>query len=334
MADTNPKMGSNIIEKSEQNSEQNVELNAKQVSPLQKPGVLCVGALVACFLWGSAFPSIKIGYNLFNIADSDTMSQMLFAGYRFTLSGIIVILIGSLMQKRFIHPKKSSIGMVFTLAAFQTVIQYFFFYMGLAHTSGIKASIINAANVFFALFLSALVFKEKLTSRKIIGCVIGFAGVVIINLSGGSLESGFSIFGEGFMILAALSSATSSVLIKKFSQNEDTFTLCGYQFFVGGLVLTILGLARGGSVTGFTLPSTGLLVYLAFVSSIAYSLWSLLLKYNPVSRVSIYGFSNPMFGVILSAIFLGEKNQAFTLIGLLALVLVCVGIMMVNRESE
>lgn len=325
---------SQIMNNNAEISSNSVITSVELKSPLQKPSILCAVALVACFLWGSAFPSIKIGYSLFNIDGSDTMSQMLFAGYRFTLSGIIVILIGSLVQKRFIHPKKESIGMVLALAAFQTAIQYFFFYSGLAHTSGVKASIINASNVFFALFLSALVFNEKLTIKKLLGCVVGFAGVIIINLSGGNIDGSFSLFGEGFMIFAAVSSSISSILIKIFSQKEDTFTLCGYQFFTGGIVLTALGLARGGSVTGFTLSATSLLVYLALVSSIAYSLWSLLLKYNPVTSVAIYGFSNPMFGVILSAIFLGEKNQAFTLTGLMALVLVCVGIMMVNRESE
>ena len=74
-----------------------------------------------------------------------------------------------------------------------------------------------------------------------------------------------------------------------------------------------------------------LLLYMAFISAGAYSLWSILLKYNPVSRVTVFGFMNPVIGVILSALILGEQNQAFTAFGLGALALVSLGIIIVNR---
>lgn len=297
-----------------------------------KPFFVCILALICCFLWGSAFPSIKIGYRLFQISDTDGMSQLLFAGYRFTLAGILVILIGSIVKKRFLYPGKSSWATVIKLGTVQTVLQYVFFYMGLAHTTGVKASILTASNVFLAIFLSALVFSEKLSLHKLLGCLLGFLGIVLVNLEGGRFDLHVSLAGEGSMLLSAFASALASVLIKRYAEREDTFTLCGYQFLIGGIVLTLIGLLNGGKVTGFTPSSTLLLGYLALVSSVAYSLWSLLLKYNPVSKVAVFGFSNPMFGVLLSAILLGEKNQAFTLTGLLALLLVCSGILMVNRS--
>ena len=298
-----------------------------------KPYLVCIFALICCFLWGSAFPSIKIGYRLFQISDADAMSQLLFAGYRFTLAGIMVILIGSFIKREFLYPRKSSWSMVIKLGSVQTVLQYVFFYMGLAHTSGVKASIITASNVFIAIFLSALVFSEKLSIHKFVGCLLGFIGVIFINLEGGGLDLQVSLTGEGAMFVSAFAAALSTVLIKQYSEKEETFTLCGYQFLLGGIVLTLIGLLNGGNVTGFTPASTLLLGYLGLISSVAYSLWSLLLKYNPVGKVAVFGFSNPMFGVILSAILLGEKNQAFTLKGLLALILVCSGILIVNRSK-
>ena len=62
----------------------------------------------------------------------------------------------------------------------------------------------------------------------------------------------------------------------------------------------------------------------------AYSLWGILLKYNPVSRVTVFGFMNPVFGVLLSALLLGETDQASGILGLLSLLLVSVGIYVVN----
>ena len=265
---------------------------------------------------------------------SVALSQMLFAGYRFTLAGIMVILIGSLVKRQFLCPKMSSLPLVIKLGSVQTIFQYVFFYMGLAHTTGVKSSIITASNVFLAIFLSAAVFRERLSARKLLGCFIGFVGVILINLTGSGLDMNVSLAGEGFMFLSAFAAALSSVMIKRYSAKEDTFTLCGYQFFFGGIVLSLIGMICGGKVSDFTATSTLLLIYMGMISAVAYSLWSFLLKYNPVGKVAIFGFANPIIGVILSALLLGEKNQAFTLQGLAALVLVCVGILMVNKSAE
>lgn len=56
---------------------------------LTKTPVVCGLAIICCLLWGSAFPCIKIGYQMFNIPSGAVGSQFLFAGIRFTLAGIL-----------------------------------------------------------------------------------------------------------------------------------------------------------------------------------------------------------------------------------------------------
>ena len=305
----------------------------KQTDKLQNSLVVALLALVCCFLWGSAFPSVKIGYELFSIAADDTASQIVFAGARFTLAGILAIAIGSVLSKKVLIPKRTSWGMVVKLCLAQTVIQYLLFYIGMAHTSGVKGSIIVASNVFFSILMSSLIFHyEKLGKFKLLGVVVGFAGVALINLNGTGLEGGMSFMGEGFMLLSTLSYAASSVLLKKYSQEENPVALSGYQFVMGGLIMAAAGLSMGGRLTGFTFKSTLLLVYMAIISAVAYSIWGILLKHNPVGKVAVFGFMNPVFGVILSALLLGEQNQAFTLQGLISLILVCIGIYLVNKD--
>lgn len=300
---------------------------------LQKSWVVALLAMVCCFLWGSAFPCVKIGYAMFHIMPEDIASQILFAGARFTLAGILTIAIGSALSKKALFPEKNSWGMVLSLAMAQTVIQYLLFYIGLANTSGVKASIIEASNVFLSILISALIFRyESLSAGKILGCILGFAGVVLINLGGSSIDAHMTFQGEGFMFLSTLSYAFSSVLIKKYSQRENPVTLSGYQFTLGGLIMSIVGLCMGGKLQGFTLASTSLLIYMALISAVAYSLWGILLKHNPVSKVAVFGFMNPVFGVILSAVLLKEQNQAFTIQGLISLILVCIGIYVVNQD--
>ena len=274
---------------------------------MQKTVVVWFGALLCCLLWGSAFPCIKIGYRLFEVDAADTASQILFAGCRFTLAGILAAGIGSVMEGRFLRPERKAVKEIIWLSLLQTIIQYFFFYMGLAHTSGVKASIIEAVNVFIAILVAGFLFhQEKITSRKI------------------------SLAGEGAIFFSTIAYAFSSVFVKKFSQKFNPVMLSAYQFIIGGIVLMAAGGVMGGHITKVTPSGIGLLVYLALVSAVAYSLWGILLKYNPVSRVTVFGFMNPVFGVLLSALLLGETDQASGILGLLSLLLVSVGIYVVN----
>lgn len=303
---------------------------------LQRTPVVIGLALLCCFLWGSAFPSIKTGYELYGIGADDTASQIFFAGVRFTLAGLLVIAIYSIGQRKLIVPKRSSWGMIGLVAMLQTVIQYFFFYVGLAHTTGVKASIIEGAHVFIAILFACLLFRqEKMTKAKGLGCVIGFTGVILINLTDSSqLGGGFHFHGEGFLLIACVAYALSSICIKIFSAKESPVVISGYQFVLGGMIMTVAGRLMGGAVH----PSGGgafvLLLYLAMISAVAYSVWGLLLKYNPVSRVSIFGFSNPVFGVILSAVILQEGANMPWVQSLVALALVSAGIFIVNKEEN
>ena len=305
----------------------------KNKSLLEKPTIVVIVAVLCCLLWGSAFPCIKLGYQLFDIPSGDSSSQILFAGIRFTLAGILVILAGSMMQGKILKPSKTAIPKVLKLCMFQTVLQYIFFYIGLAHITGVKGSIVNAVNVFFTILVSCLLFRlEKLDRQKLIGCIIGFAGVIIVNL-GGEFDMSFTILGDGFLMISAFAYALSSVLIKIYGKDENPVMLSGYQFAAGGLIMILAGLAMGGRLNVVTFQGILLLLYMAFISAGAYTLWSLLLKYNPVSKVAVFGFCTPIFGVILSAVILGESTS-FQLKTLIALMFVCVGIIIVNYKKK
>lgn len=301
---------------------------------MQKTIVVWIGALICCALWGSAFPCIKIGYAWMNIDSSDTATQILYAGCRFTIAGFLAIFIGSILQKQVLIPKGRTWKRVLYLCMLQTVLQYLFFYIGLAHTSGVKASIIEGMNVFVAILVASLMFhQEKLTGAKVIGCIIGFLGVVLVNVSGGSIDSHFTLLGEGFIFFSTVSYAFSSILIKRYSTEENTVLLSGWQFVVGGMIMAICGILMGGKLQQLDGKNIGMLLYLALVSAVAYSLWSMLLKYNPISRVAVFGFMNPVCGVILSAILLKESGNLH-ISALLSLLLVCAGIYIVNKRES
>ena len=302
---------------------------------LQKTWVVCLLALVCTFLWGSASPCIKLGYAYFQIPSSETWTQVLFAGTRFILAGVLTILIGSVLNRKMLVPTKSSLPSIAKLALFQTILQYIFFYIGLAHNSGVKASIINGSNTFFVILLASLLFhQEKLNFKKVAGCVIGFAGVIVVSINGKSIDMDLSLMGDGSLFLCAISYAVSSCLMKNFSKKDNPVMLSGYQFIFGGIVMVILGLIMGGRITHVSVSAILMLFYLACISAVAYSLWGILLKHNPVSKVAIFGFTNPVFGVLLSAWWLGEGSKELGINALVALVLVCIGICIVNYTGK
>ena len=299
-----------------------------------RPFVMALLATICCLLWGSAFPSIKLGYRWFDITAEATGTQILFAGCRFTLAGILTVVIGSVLAGKVLLPKRESLKKIAILSIFQTSLHYFCFYVGLAHTTGVKSSILNGISVFVAILLAALVFKqEKLTTAKLLGSILGFSGIVLVNLNGAGLDFSFQMQGEGMIILSTVCYGISSALIRVYGKDENPVVLSGYQFTLGGFVMIVIGYLIGGRLNIWTGKGIAIVIYLAFVSAIAYTVWSLLLRHNDVSKVAVFGCLNPVFGAILSALILKESGQRFGIKEVVALVLISGGIFIVQKKG-
>lgn len=302
-------------------------MNAK--SFFSKRAVVFAAAILCNLLWGSATPAIKTAYVMFQIDSGDIMSRLLLAGVRFALAGVVIIIYGSISAGRFIRPKRESCLDVIKLGTVQTVLQYMFFYTGLAHTTGMKSLILGASATFFAIFFSILYGFEKLTARKALGCIIGFAGVVLINLTGDSFGA-FNLKGDGAIMVYTLANAFAAVLIKKYSATEEPVVLTGYQFLFGGTVLAVVGLLGRGRLLPTGPAAWLLMAYMILLSAVAYTLWTVLLKFNPVSSITVYSFTSTVFGVLLSAVILKEQNTFTPLQCAVSVVLVSLGIIIVN----
>ena len=305
-----------------------------QSTILSRPFIMALLATICCLLWGSAFPSIKLGYQWFNIPAEATGTQILFAGCRFTLAGVLTVVIGSILAGKVLVPKKESLKKIAILSVFQTSLHYFCFYVGLANTTGVKSSILNGISVFVAIMIAALVFKqEKLTAVKVMGSVLGFVGIILVNLNGSGLDFSFQIRGEGMIILSTVCYGISSALIRMYGKDENPVVLSGYQFALGGMVMVCIGYLTGGRLQTWSAKGIGILIYLAFVSAIAYTVWSLLLRHNDVSKVAVFGCLNPVFGAILSALILKESGQSFGIKEVIALVFISGGIFIVQKKG-
>ena len=146
-------------------------------------------ATLACLLWGSAYPAIKNGYALFAIAPADIPSKMVFAGYRFLFAGLLLLLMAGVARRDGLRPDRKALAQYTALGLTQTSLSYLFFYVGLAYTTGVKSSVLNATGTFFSVLLAHFIYRnDRLSFRKSLGCLIGFAGVLAINFNESLLD--------------------------------------------------------------------------------------------------------------------------------------------------
>lgn len=291
-------------------------------------------ALLCTMLWGSAIPLVKNGYTLFAIAADDAMAKLFFAGLRFTFAGLFVLVLVAMRREAALVPRRASWPGILALSAAQTIAQYFFLYLGLGKVSGVRGSVLSATSTFFAVVAAHLVFADdRMTLRKILGCALGFGGVLVI-VSGASLGGeGMRFTGEGFVLLSAMGQGVGAVISRQITPGQSAMVITGWQLTLGGAVLLLLGLAGGGAAgMSFSLPGLALLGYLVLVSAAAFSVWTMLLSRHPVGRVTVFMFLIPVFGALISALVLQEN--VLTMRNFAALALVCTGVAVVNLVRE
>lgn len=295
----------------------------------KKKYVVCILALFCSALWGIGFPLIKVGYEHMAISQSDTYSKLLFAGVRFLFAGIFVTLINLKNRKKLNFTPKLGVG-ILSLALLQTVLLNTFQYIGLSYANGNISSVISQGNIFLVTFLSPLFFAhDRLTAKKIIGATMGLLGIVVMNIKG--FAGGVSMKGEGFVAIASVMMTMSFILSKKLTAHSSTGLVTGLHQMIGGAMLTAIGLLGGGHLTLNCTPGMVTLAFLIFSGATANLLFMILIKYNDISEVAIYKFATPLFGVIFSFLLLGESFLSIN--NLIALVLVCTGIIIVSKKS-
>lgn len=295
------------------------------------PPVVFFWALICALLWGSAFPMVKTGFVMLDI-QHNTGGKLYFAAYRFFLAGVMIFA-GILISGKSIRlPHRRDYAAMVLTGLLQTTLQYTFFYIGLSNTTGVKASIIIASGSFFLALFSHLWFKDDPVSlRKSAGLILGFLGILLVNLKGSGLDFHMTLTGEGFILLTALSSTLALVVVKKTAMRVYPPLMSAYQLATGAIVLFVLAFFfESPRVLTFSIPSLVLLLYLSFLSAAAFSLWYVLIQYNRLSSMAVYRFLIPVCAALLSAGLIDGERLHWQAV--VALVLVCLGMVLTSRE--
>ncbi len=309
-------------------------MKSDRLRPLFSQPLFVTAAAVFCtMLWGSAFPFIKIGYASFGIGADDVPGQLLFAGARFAAAGVLVLCAGALSSNTRLRmrPGGKDLPFLALLAFFQTFLQYLLLYIGLTRLSGSRSAVLTSVSVFASVLLSAVFFpSDSLNARKGLGCLMGLAGLLLLHAGPGG--EGFSLLGDGAVILSNVSGAVGNILLKKQGGEKPPAFSAGWQLFLGGAALCAVGAAGGGKLDLSCTAGTLTLLYLSFMAGTAFLIWTFLLSHHPVSRVAAFNLLIPVFGSLWSALILREN--VFSLAFLLALAAVCGGIFLVVTPKK
>ncbi len=306
-------------------------MERSRISIFQRPAWVVVFALTAAIAWGWAFPLIKIGFSAFGITADMTGSKMLFAGIRFAAAGLIVLSVARSSGRSFTTSKPGDWCFILAFALMNTTLHYFFFYVGMSHSEGSRAAILNSLSTFLVVLLACACFRsDKLTSRKILGCGIGFSGILALNL--GSADSSQSTWlGDGMIILNAICGACANLMTRGLSRRIDVFVGTGFSLTIGGLLLMIPGLLFGGTLPNVNVLGIVCLILLIAISAIGFALYNKLLSCNPVGKVAIYNSLIPIVGAVTSCLCLGETfHLKYALAGGLA----ALGIYIINKGKN
>ena len=210
------------------------------------------------------------------------------------------------------------------------MLHYSFTYLGLGSTDSSKTALIKQVGSLFYVCFSFLFFREdRPTVQKIIAAVVGFLGIVALNLSSTGIT--FSI-GDLLILCASFSLMFSNVISKRVFETASPVTSTGISHLFGGVILLVVGIIMGGRVSFRFDSSLLIFAYICTASSVSYCLWFVVLKNGELSRLYIIKFSEAVFTCIFGALIM--KEDIWNWRYLAALLLISGGILISNIKSK
>lgn len=260
-------------------------------------------ALLTMLLWGSLFPTVKLGFSAFSV--NNTADILLFAGIRFVICGAVICVFTAFKAPLSFVAAKKSVVWILLSGLFAIILHYGFTYVGLTMTDSSKTALIKQIGALFYVCFSFLFIKEDTpTVKKTVAAAIGFLGIIALNIN----SDGFAFYvGDVLILCASFCTVFSNVISKKVFRKVSPITATGISQLFGGAILLTIGSVMGGRVHFGLNPSLLIMVYICAASTVSYCIWFGIVKSGELSKLFIIKFSEPVFACIFGAIILGEN---------------------------
>lgn len=286
-------------------------------------------AIVACWLWSTAFVGVKIGL--------EYHTPFQFAGIRFFISGMMIFLYFG-KPRQFFHELKENIRYILLLSLVQIFAQYALFYSGINLVpSALAAMIIGSQPLFIALVAHFSFHNDKMTPLKTASILIGVAGIAVITLGRSKVElkGQLEIIGIALLLINNMVSGYSNVLIAKKSAGISPIVLSSTSLIIGGILLSVVSVpVEGVNLGPFPPKYWYALAWLSFLSATAITIWYSLLKRPGVkiSILNVWKFLIPVSGAALSWIILDNEQPDF--ISILGMAIIAVSLVALNFANR
>lgn len=279
--------------------------------------------IAVCIIWGSTYLAIRIGVSAF--------PPELFAGIRFLVAGAIMLLFaytkGERLPQSFTDIKRQSIiGLLLLLGGNGLLVwAEQWVYSGIA---SLLFAIVPLFNAVLELFLPN---GPRISLPGWLGLFLGFGGVALLVMMDSGTKA-VDVSGVLLVLLAALFWSVGSVYSQRFKTAGSTVMNIGIQMLSGGIGLISAGLFLGeAALVQWTVRGVGAMLYLIlFGSLLGYSSFIYVLQKWPASKAGTYAYINPLVGVFLGAVILGEPVSFNVLI---SAVIVLSGVLLVQLSK-
>lgn len=290
-------------------------------------------AIIACLGWGSAFAFIKL---TLQYAPTFQLS-----GMRFMLSGLILLPF-LLFQKPDWRILIKEWKFVLLFSFFQIFIQYSLYFAGIDLVPASIAAIVVGLSPLIVFIMAHYAFhNDRFTPRKIFSIILGLSGVIILTLNKGDFDTTnpYYIWGIIMVFLSVTVNCSVNIIVAKNARPISAMLLTGASNFIGGVMLYIFALFVENTTpfSEFDAVFWWLLLVLAIISSLGFSIWFYLLKVPVlrVSEVNIWKFIIPVFGAILSwLIFPDDKPNLISIIGIISITLAILILQWPSKHKE
>lgn len=284
--------------------------------------------VVMCLVFGTTYLAIKVGI--------DAGAPPFFsAGIRFFLAGLLLFI-------WMVHKKKASFSLLLHKEMWITGIGLTFgtfaaLYWAEQHVTSGAAAILSATGPMMIILLQATVLREKISGKAIIGCLIGFAGVIILVLPQVAIEASlFWLLGCVSVLVGELCYSAGAVyskqVIRRF-RDTSPIALNAAQMMYGGVMLIILSLftERIHMEALLSTKAIGSILFLIVMGSmIGHTIFYwLVAKTNPVFP-STWHYISPILAMVLGAVLYHEPISWSMAVGAVTTIF---GIIFVNMDA-
>lgn len=250
---------------------------------------------------------------------------------------LISIGIGMLNPDRVEKIEKTDFPRIIAAAFFGVALNMLTFFKGLSYTSPIMGAVIMVTTPMIVLVLSAILIKERMENKKIIGIVLGLAGTMFLILYGKSMTNAPKAgLGNLLVFINAVSYGFYLIIVKKLMDKYNAFTFVKWIYLFGFLMVLPFGWNEFQAVNWATVPvdifwKIGFVV--VFSTFLTYLLNLLSMKELKPTTVAVFIYLQPLFASIF-AIGLGKDELNLTKVGSALFIFIGVYLVTQKKSSE